>query len=145
MLGQLADVRLTGMTSTELEHLAVALAPTQAARAQQRHSDQRGGRARRATGNLRSKPLFDDPARLLITLLYQRQVCSMNALSDLLEVTATCIGDTVKQTGEALETTATPAARPPSASPPPKPSARSWIPTSAPRGPSSSSNSRIRP
>jgi hypothetical protein len=54
-------------------------------------------------GNLRSKPLFDDAARLLITLLYQRQVCSMNVLCDLLEVTATCIGDTVKQTREVLE------------------------------------------
>jgi predicted DNA-binding protein YlxM (UPF0122 family) len=103
MLQQLADPRLTGMTSTQLERLAAALAPAQAARAQQRHSQQRGGRARRATGNLRSKPLFDDAARLLITLLYQRQVCSMNVLSDLLEVTATCIGDTVKQTREALE------------------------------------------
>jgi predicted DNA-binding protein YlxM (UPF0122 family) len=103
MLQRLADPRLTGMTSTELEHLAAALAPAQAARAQQRHSQQRGGRARRATGNLRSKPLLDDAERLLITLLYQRQVCSMNVLSDLLEVTATCIGDTVKQTREALE------------------------------------------
>jgi hypothetical protein len=103
MLQQLADLRLTGMTSTELERLTAALAPAQAARARQRHSQQRGGRARRATGNLRSKPLFDDAARLLITLLYQRQVCSMNVLSDLLEVTATCVGDTVKQTREALE------------------------------------------
>jgi transposase len=103
MLDQLADLRLTGMTSTELERLAAALAPAQAARAQQRYCEQRGGRARRATGNLRGKPLFDDAARLLLTLLYQRQVCSMNVLADLLEVTATCIGDTVKQTREALE------------------------------------------
>jgi Rhodopirellula transposase DDE domain len=103
MLQQLADLRLTGMTSTELERLVATLAPAQAARAHQRHRQQRGGRARRATGTLRSTPLFNDAARLLITLLYQRQVCSMNVLSDLLEVTATCIGDTVKQTREALE------------------------------------------
>jgi hypothetical protein len=45
MLQQLADLRLTGMTSTELQRLAAALAPAQAARAQQRHSQQRGGRA----------------------------------------------------------------------------------------------------
>jgi hypothetical protein len=50
MLRQLADLRLTGMTSTELEGLAAALAPAQAARAPQRHRQQRGGRARRATG-----------------------------------------------------------------------------------------------
>jgi transposase len=103
MLQQLADPRLTGMTSTQLHHLAATLAPVQAAWTQQRHSQQRGGRARRATGNLRVTPLFDDAARLLITLLYQRQVCSMKVLGDLLEVTATCIGDTVKQTRPALE------------------------------------------
>jgi len=103
MLGQLADPRLIGMTSTELQRLAATLAPAQAARAQQRHSQQRGGRARRATGNLRSKPLLDDAARLLITLCYQRQVCSMTVLADLLEVTDTCIGSLVKETREVLE------------------------------------------
>jgi hypothetical protein len=104
MLGRLADPRLTGMTSTELERLAVALAPAQAARAQQRYAEQRGGRARRAAGNLRgSKPLFDDAARVLLALIYQRQVCSMNVLADLLEVTNTCIGDLVKETREVLE------------------------------------------
>lgn len=103
MLLRLADPRLTGMSTAQLEQLTTALAPAQAARTQERHSRQRGGRARRATGKLRVKPLFDDAARLLLTLLYQRQVCSMNVLSDLLEVTATCIGDLVKQTREVLE------------------------------------------
>jgi hypothetical protein len=103
MLARLADPRLTGMTAAQLEQLTAALAPVQAAWAQQRYSQQRGGRARRATGNIRARPLFDDPARLLLTLLYQRQVCSMNVLADLLEVTATCIGDLVKETREILE------------------------------------------
>jgi DDE family transposase len=103
MLHKLNDERLTGMTSTELASLCAALAPLQAARAQQRYSQQRGGRARRATGNVRARPLFEDAARLLLTLLYQRQVCSMNVLADLLEVTATCIGDLVKETREILE------------------------------------------
>jgi hypothetical protein len=103
MLRKLDDERLTGMSTTQLGQLAAALAPAQAARAQQRYSQQRGGRARRATGNLRAKPLFGEAARLLLTLLYQRQVCSMNVLADLLEVTATCIGDLVKQTREILE------------------------------------------
>ena len=103
MLGKLNDERLTGMTSAGLARLCAALAPLQAARAQQRYSQQRGGRARRATGNVRARPLFDDAARLLLTLLYQRQACSMNVLADLLEVTATCIGDLVKETREILE------------------------------------------
>jgi hypothetical protein len=103
MLAKLANPRLTGMTAAQLEQLAAALAPAQAARAQQRYSQQRGGRARRATGNTRARPLFGDAARLLLTLLYQRQICSMNVLADLLEVTATCIADLVKETREILE------------------------------------------
>jgi Rhodopirellula transposase DDE domain len=103
MLARLDDERLTGMTSTDLACLGAALAPLQAGRAQQRYSQQRAGRARRAAGKLRGKPLFDDPARVLLTLLYQRQACSMNVLADLLEVTATCIGDLVGETREVLE------------------------------------------
>ncbi|MFI6637551.1 ISAzo13 family transposase [Nonomuraea fuscirosea] len=103
MLARLADPRLTDMSPAQLEQLAAALAPAQAARAQERHSQQRGGRARRATGNLRAKPLFNDPARLLLTLLYQRQVCSMKVLADLLEVTDVCIADLVKETRRVLE------------------------------------------
>jgi Rhodopirellula transposase DDE domain len=103
MLSRLTDPRLTGMSNAELDQLSAALAPLQAARTQQRYSEQRGGRARRATGNLRHTPLFNDPARLVITLVYQRQVCSMNVLADLLEVTGTCIGDLVRQTREVLE------------------------------------------
>ncbi|ONI91408.1 hypothetical protein ALI22I_08570 [Saccharothrix sp. ALI-22-I] len=104
MLTRLADPRLTGLTGTELDRLSNALALAQAARTQQRYTEQRGGRARRATGRLRGgKPLFDDADRLLLTLVYQRQVCSMNVLADLLEVTGTCIGDLVKQTRDVLE------------------------------------------
>jgi hypothetical protein len=103
MLAKLNDERLTGMTSAGLARLCATLAPLQAAHAQQRYSQQREGRARRATGNVRARPLFDNAARLLLTLLYQRQVCSMNVLADLLEVTATCIGDLVKETREILE------------------------------------------
>jgi hypothetical protein len=103
MLGKLADARLTGLGPARLAQLAARLAPAQAARAQQRYSEQRGGRARRAAGKLRSRPLFDAAARLLLTLLYQRQVCSLNVLAELLEVTGTCIGDLVKETREVLE------------------------------------------
>jgi Rhodopirellula transposase DDE domain len=103
MLGRLADPRLTGITSTDLQQLAALLGPAQAARTQQRHSQQRGGRARRAAGKLRGRPLFDDAARLLLTLVYQRQLCSMTVLADLLEVTDTCIGSLVHETREVLE------------------------------------------
>jgi hypothetical protein len=79
------------------------LAPLQAARAQERYSEQRGGRARRATGNQRAKPLFDDATRVMLTLLYQRQVCSMKLLGDMLEVTPTCIGHLIAENRRVLE------------------------------------------
>jgi transposase len=103
MLGRLADPRLTGMTTTDLQQLAALLTPAQAARTQQRYAEQRGGRARRAAGKLRGRPLFDNAARLLLTLVYQRQICSMTVLADLLEVTDTCIGSLVHETREVLE------------------------------------------
>ncbi|MFG2481134.1 ISAzo13 family transposase [Streptomyces fagopyri] len=104
ILPRLADPRLTGLSSTELVHLCTELAPLQAARAQERYSEQRGGRARRATGNLRgSKPLFDGMARVMLTLLYQRQVCSMKLMADMLEVTPNCIGQLVAETRRVLE------------------------------------------
>ena len=70
----------------------------------------RGGRARRAAGKPRGM-LFDDPACVLLTLLYQRQACSMNVLADLLEVTAT-IGDLVGETREVLQQDGRPRPRP---------------------------------
>src|SRR5215211_6548523 len=62
MLGRLADPRLTGMTTTDLQQLAALLTP-----------------------------------------VYQRQICSMTVLADLLEVTDTCIGSLVHETREVLE------------------------------------------
>jgi transposase len=104
LLARLADPRLTGLDAHELADLCAELAPLQAARSQERYSEQRGGRARRATGKLRgSKPLFDDPARVMLTLLYQRQVCSMRLLADMLEVTPECVGQLVAETRRVLE------------------------------------------
>lgn len=104
LLARLADPRLTGLIDTDLADLCAELSPLQAARTRERYSEQRGGRARRATGNLRgSKPLFDDAARVMLTLLYQRQVCSMKMLGDMLEVTPNCIGQLVAETRRVLE------------------------------------------
>ncbi|WP_370073049.1 ISAzo13 family transposase, partial [Streptacidiphilus sp. MAP5-3] len=103
LLARLADPRLTGLGSSELAQFCAELAPLQAARARERYSEQRGGRARRATGNQRAKPLFDDATRVMLTLLYQRQVCSMKLLADMLEVTPGCIGDLVVETRRVLE------------------------------------------
>jgi len=104
LLDRLNDPRLTGLGASEFDALCAELAPLQRARAQERYSEQRGGRQRRATGKLRgSKPLFDDAARVLLTLLYQRQVCSMKLLADMLETAPSCIGHLVHETRRVLE------------------------------------------
>jgi Rhodopirellula transposase DDE domain/Helix-turn-helix of DDE superfamily endonuclease len=102
-LHMLADPRLTGMTRLDLAQLTAALAPAQAARAHQRYSQQRGARRRRATSNLRRRPLLDDPARVLITIVYHRQVCSMTVLSELLEIAETSLGQAIHETQPLLK------------------------------------------
>src|SRR3954467_6424653 len=96
-LAVLADERLTGMTASELTELAALLAPAQAALTAQRRFEQRGGARRRAAG-AGSTGLLTEADRVLVTVVYQRQLCSMNVLSDLLGVNANSIGQAIADT-----------------------------------------------
>jgi hypothetical protein len=89
------------MTATELTELAALLAPAQAALAAQRRFEQRG-RARRRAAGAGSTGLLTDADRLLVTVVYQRQLCSMNVLSDLLGVNANSIGQAIAETRQLL-------------------------------------------
>jgi transposase len=100
-LAVLADERLTGMRTAELAELAALLAPAQAAQTAQRRFEQRGGPRRRAAG-AGSTGLLTEADRVLITVVYQRQLCSMNVLSDLLGVNANSIGQAIADTRELL-------------------------------------------
>jgi hypothetical protein len=97
----LADERLTGMTAHALAELAAVLAPAQAAQAAQRRFEQRGGQRRRAPG-AGATGLLSDADRVLITVVYSRQICSMNVLSDLLGVNANSIGQAIAETRQLL-------------------------------------------
>jgi hypothetical protein len=96
-LAVLADQRLTGMSAAALAELAALLAPAQAAQAAQRRFTQRGGPRRRAAG-AGSTGLLTAADRVLVTVVYQRQLCSMNVLSDLLGVNANSIGQAIADT-----------------------------------------------
>jgi DDE family transposase len=96
-LAVLADQRLTGMTAIELTELAALLAPAQAALAAQRRFERRGGPRRRAAG-AGSTALLTEADRVLVTVVYQRQLCSMNVLSELLGVNANSIGQAIADT-----------------------------------------------
>lgn len=100
-LAVLADSRLTGMTAAELDQLAKALAPAQAAQAAQRRFEQRGGQRRRAPG-AGSTGLLTGADRVLVTIVYLRQICSQNVMSDLLGVNANSIGQAIAETRQLL-------------------------------------------
>jgi hypothetical protein len=97
----LADPRLTGMSRAEPGALTAALAPAQAARAEQRSFEQRGGPRRQARGR-HGRPLLTDAARTLITVLYQRQICSQQVLAEMLEVSQFPVGQAITETGKIL-------------------------------------------
>lgn len=100
-LHTLADPRLTGMSRGDLDELAASLAPAQAARAEQRYFEQRGGRRRQVKGS-HGRPLLTDADRVLIAVVYLRQVCSQLVLSELLEVSTGPIAAAVVETGKLL-------------------------------------------
>ena len=97
----LADQRLTGMSRDELAALAQQLAPAQEAQAAQRRFEQRGGQRRRAPG-AGSTGLLTAADRVLITVVYLRQICSQNVLSDLLGINTNSIGQAIAETRQLL-------------------------------------------
>jgi len=100
-LAVLSDPRFTGISRAELDELAADPAPAQAAQAAQRRHEQRGGRRRRAPG-AGSRSLLTDAARVLITIVYLRQICSQNVLSEILEVNPNSIGQAIAETRQLL-------------------------------------------
>jgi hypothetical protein len=107
----LAHPRLTGMPRQELDALAHRLAPAQAAAREQRCYQQRGGPRRQAPG-AHGRPILSDRDRLLVAVVYLRQVCSQQVLADLLGVTQPVIGRRSKRPGGSWPSSSTPSRRP---------------------------------
>ena len=89
------------MSHDELTALAQALAPAQDAQAAQRRFEQRGGQRRRAPG-AGSTSLLSGADRVLITIIYLRQICSQNVLSELLGINTNTIGQAIAETRQLL-------------------------------------------
>jgi hypothetical protein len=100
-LSTLSDPRLTGMSHTDLAHLAGELAPDQAAQGAQRRHEQRGGARRRARG-AGSQGLLTDADKVLVTVVYLREICSQKVLSELLGVNPNSIGQAIAETRQLL-------------------------------------------
>ena len=97
----LADERITGMSGPQLAALAGKLAPAQQAQAAQRRFEQRGGPRRRARG-AGSKRILTPADAVLITVVYQRQVCSQKVLAELLGISDMPIGLIISETRQLL-------------------------------------------
>jgi hypothetical protein len=100
-LHALGNPRLTGMSRGELAALTAGVAPAQAARAEQRRFEQRGGPRRQAPGR-HGRLLLTDAARVLITVIYQRQACSQDVLAEMLGVSQFPVGQAIAETGKIL-------------------------------------------
>lgn len=101
-MAPLADARLTGMTPQRLAEATERLPLAQAAQTEQRRYRQRGaGRQRRPGAGARA--LLSDADRVLITIVYLRQICSQKVLAELLEINTASIGSTIADTRLLLE------------------------------------------
>jgi len=101
-LALLADPRLTGMSTAELDMLAARLAPAPDARWEQRRYQERGGRRRNAPG-AHGRPVLSPREHVLLTIVYLRQVCSQRVLADMLELNPRTVGEAVTETRRLLE------------------------------------------
>jgi hypothetical protein len=99
----LSDPSLTGMPRTQLASMIERLSVHQAARAKRRLYHRRGGeRLPGARGGVFFEKITD-AERVLITVLYQRQVCTRKVLAELFDVTPTTIGIACRRVGPLLE------------------------------------------
>jgi transposase len=101
-LAMLSDPLLTGMGRHDLDALAASLASAQAALTEQRCYQQRGGPRRKAAG-AHGRPLLSDADRVVITIVYLRQICSQKVLSELLEVNPFSVGQAIAETRQLLD------------------------------------------
>lgn len=101
-LQTLTHPTFTGMTRHELDALTSTLAPLQAAQDKQRQNQQRGRRRVTAPATP-AGALLSNADRLLIAIVYLRQICSQRALSEMLEIHLAAIGQAIAQTRQLLD------------------------------------------
>ena len=98
VIGQLSHPALTGLTRPELHDLTRQLAPLQAAQAERLGYQRRGGaRQPSARGGVFHQKISNGE-RVLLAILYQRHLCTMDVLASLLGVCRSSIGNAIRET-----------------------------------------------
>jgi mutator family transposase len=103
LLEQLSHPALTGISRPDLEQLTERLAPRQLAQAERLSYQRRGGPRRSGTRSGVFHQKISNRERVLVAVLYQRRLCTMDVLADLLQVCRSSIGNAIRETRPLLE------------------------------------------
>jgi hypothetical protein len=96
---QLSRPALTGLTRRELHDLTSRLAARQAAQAERLTYQRRGGPRQPGTRSGVFHQKISNSERVLLALLYQRRLCTLDVLADALgDVSRSAIGNVVRET-----------------------------------------------
>src|SRR5215218_114057 len=100
----LSDPTLTGMSRQELHQLTQRLTPRQAAHAERRTHQRRGGPRQPGTRRGVFPQKISNSERVLLTILHRRKLCTLDVLANALgDVSRSAIGNAVRATRPLLE------------------------------------------
>jgi len=104
IIQRLSHPALTGMSRDELHALTERLAARQAAQAERLHHQRRGGPRRPGTRSGVFPQKISNSERVLLTVLYERNLCTLDVLADALgDVSRSAIGNVIRETRPLLE------------------------------------------
>ena len=101
---QLANPALTGMPRVDLDRLVDGLSIRHAAVVERRRHQRRGGPRLPGTRGGVFRQKITDAERILATILHLRQVCTMQTLAELFDVSRRTIGNALAEVRPLLET-----------------------------------------
>src|SRR5215211_2010405 len=103
ILEQLSHPALTGISRPDLQQLTERLAPRQLAQAERLSYQRRGGPRQSGTRSGVFHQKISNRERVLLAVLYQRRLCTMDVLAGLLKVCRSSIGNAIRETRPLLE------------------------------------------
>jgi hypothetical protein len=103
IIDQLSDPALTGISRADLHDLTQRLASRQTAQAERITYQRRGGPRQAGTRGSVFPQKISNRERVLLAVLYQRHLCTMDVLADLLDVSRSSIGNAIREIRPLLE------------------------------------------
>ena len=99
IIEQLSHPALTGLTRAELRKLTERLAAQQAAQAERLSYQRRGGQRQPGTRGGVFPQKISNSERVLLTILHQRKLCTLDVLAEALgDVSRSAVGNVIRET-----------------------------------------------